>query len=244
MLTPKFLFCGPQCAESVELSVVAVGGVNGEIAMSRREMTVGCCSATVGAPPYSFLRCCFNWLGRSGSSKMHNATRVDWRRRRRRSNFGDFGRRKWGPWRSSWLMPFEMPLVHPLRRLPFNFCDNPSRIGRSRVDWTRRRRRSSFGELWAPRRGTWRSSWAMPFGMQGVCDLKMLRPRRRRFWSQKEALGEVLEGRDDRSEGWITYPSMWSTRVIYDCSFDSSSIQIRWLTEDLTQMKVGPYLEK
>ena len=35
MLTPKFLFCGPQCAESVELSVVAVGGVNGEIAMSR-----------------------------------------------------------------------------------------------------------------------------------------------------------------------------------------------------------------
>ena len=153
MLTPKFLFCGPQCAESVELSVVAVGGVNGEIAMSRREMTVGCCSATVGAPPYSFLRCCFNWLGRSGSSKMHNATRVDWRRRRRRSNFGDFGRRKWGPWRSSWLMPFEMPLVHPLRRLPFNFCDNPSRIGRSRVDWTRRRRRSSFGELWAPRRG-------------------------------------------------------------------------------------------
>ena len=203
MLTPKFLFCGPQCAESVELSVVAVGGVNGEIAMSRREMTVGCCSATVGAPPYSFLRCCFNWLGRSGSSKMHNATRVDWRRRRRRSNFGDFGRRKWGPWRSSWLMPFEMPLVHPLRRLPFNFCDNPSRIGRSRVDWTQNA-----------------------------------------DWSQKEALDEVLEGRDDRSEGWITYPSMWSTRVIYDCSFDSSSIQIRWLTEDLTQMKVGPYLEK
>ena len=70
------------------------------------------------------------------------------------------------------------------------------------------------------------------------------RPQRRRLWSQKEALGEVLEGRDDRSEGWITYPSMWSTRVIYDCSFDSSSIQIRWLTEDLTQMKVGPYLEK
>ena len=35
MLTPKILFCGPQCAESVELSVVAVGGVNGEIAMSR-----------------------------------------------------------------------------------------------------------------------------------------------------------------------------------------------------------------
>ena len=203
MLTPKFLFCGPQCAESVELSVVAVGGVNGEIAMSRREMTVGCCSATVGAPPYSFLRCCFNWLGRSGSSKMHNATRVDWRRRRRRSNFGDFGRRKWGPWRSSWLMPFEMPLVHPLRRLPFNFCDNPSRIGRSRVDWTQNA-----------------------------------------DWSQKEALDEVLERRDDRSEGWITYPSMWSTRVIYDCSFDSSSIQIRWLTEDLTQMKVGPYLEK
>ena len=168
-----------------------------------REMTVGCCSATVGAPPYSFLRCCFNWLGRSGSSKMHNATRVDWRRRRRRSNFGDFGRRKWGPWRSSWLMPFEMPLVHPLRRLPFNFCDNPSRIGRSRVDWTQNA-----------------------------------------DWSQKEALDEVLEGRDDRSEGWITYPSMWSTRVIYDCSFDSSSIQIRWLTEDLTQMKVGPYLEK
>ena len=184
MLTPKFLFCGPQCAESVELSVVAVGGVNGEIAMSRREMTVGCCSATVGAPPYSFLRCCFNWLGRSGSSKMHNATRVDWRRRRRRSNFGDFGRRKWGPWQSSWLMPFEMPLVHPLRRLPFNFCDNPSRIGRSRVDWTRRRRRSSFGELWAPRRGTWRSWGGKMKGKLGINS--MINQSRKTIWNQDD----------------------------------------------------------